>query len=216
MKYAELDAFAKEKARNWYRESALLDEWWKYTYEDAVGCLACLGFDATETKTRRRNNHGAAEVYSSPTIQFSGFYSQGDGASFTGKWEAEKVDMAALKAHAPMDETLHAICAKLSVIALQYPDMTANITRRTGQHSHEMMMSADDVEFGGDWDEEEEEDWTDAMREAEDTLLDLAQDAARWVYKCLEKEYEYQNSDEHVTENIECNEYEFDEYGSIE
>ena len=39
-------------------------------------------------------------------------------------------------------------------------------------------------------------------------------DFAQWIYDSLEKEYEYQMSDEFVTENIEANEYEFDEEGN--
>jgi hypothetical protein len=33
--FAELTEEAKDKAREWYRESALYDEWWESTYEDA-------------------------------------------------------------------------------------------------------------------------------------------------------------------------------------
>ncbi len=34
-----------------------------------------------------------------------------------------------------------------------------------------------------------------------------------WIYRQLEKEYEYQNSDECVDENILCNSYTFTEDG---
>jgi hypothetical protein len=33
--FNELSDKAKEKARDWYRDGAFLDEWWLFTYEDA-------------------------------------------------------------------------------------------------------------------------------------------------------------------------------------
>jgi hypothetical protein len=35
-----------------------------------------------------------------------------------------------------------------------------------------------------------------------------------WLYRTLEKEYEYHNSDEQIEESIRINEYEFDEDGN--
>jgi hypothetical protein len=40
-------------------------------------------------------------------------------------------------------------------------------------------------------------------------------DFADWIYRQLESEYDYANSDESVDENILCNEYEFDENGKL-
>jgi len=42
------------------------------------------------------------------------------------------------------------------------------------------------------------------------TVRESLRDFMRWIYRALEKEYEYQMSDEAVDENIRCNEYEFD------
>lgn len=36
----------------------------------------------------------------------------------------------------------------------------------------------------------------------------------RWIYRALEAEYEYQDSDGQVDETIKANEYEFEEDGS--
>ncbi len=50
----------------------------------------------------------------------------------------------------------------------------------------------------------------DFVRDAIDRAL---RDFADWIYSQLEKEYEYQMSNECVDENIRANEYEFTEEG---
>ena len=49
--------------------------------------------------------------------------------------------------------------------------------------------------------------------DAEDDIAQLMRDFADWIYDQLEKEYEYQCSDNVVEESIIANEYEFDEDG---
>jgi hypothetical protein len=51
------------------------------------------------------------------------------------------------------------------------------------------------------------------LREAEEAAIETARDAMRWIYRRLEREYEYQNSVECVDEVIRANEYEFTEDG---
>ena len=53
-------------------------------------------------------------------------------------------------------------------------------------------------------------------KEACDSLIETARDYMRWIYKQLEKEYDYQNSDECVDENILANEYTFEINGTRE
>lgn len=64
--FNDLDDRAKERARDWYRRGALDYEWWDSTEDYWKDWLVRAGF-------------------SDPEIAFSGFSSQGDGASFTGK-----------------------------------------------------------------------------------------------------------------------------------
>ena len=49
----------------------------------------------------------------------------------------------------------------------------------------------------------------------EDALIELLKDFMRWIYRLLEKEYEYLTSREAIIETIEANDYEFDENGNI-
>ena len=48
----------------------------------------------------------------------------------------------------------------------------------------------------------------------EDDANQIVSDFADWVYRALEKEYDYRMSDECVDESIRANEYEFDEDGN--
>lgn len=63
--FDQLEDRAKEKARSWYREGAFDDEWWEFIFDDWKEWLAKAGFG------------------DDPEINFTGFWSQGDGASFT-------------------------------------------------------------------------------------------------------------------------------------
>jgi hypothetical protein len=48
---------------------------------------------------------------------------------------------------------------------------------------------------------------------AEDALIEALRDLARWLYRQLEREYEYQTSDAVVDEAIIANDYTFTETG---
>jgi len=64
--FDDLQPVAKEKARNWAREGLFGSDWYNLVIEDWQQFLSDIGFDDSE-------------------IAFSGFSSQGDGASFTCK-----------------------------------------------------------------------------------------------------------------------------------
>jgi hypothetical protein len=65
-KFEELNERAKQKVRDWYCESAMHHEWWDSVYETAKQDGEAKGFDIED-------------------IRFSGFWSQGDGAHWTGR-----------------------------------------------------------------------------------------------------------------------------------
>lgn len=64
--FAQLSDEAKETARQEYRENGLDYNWWEHIYEEWTTELEEMGFDGIE-------------------ISYSGFWSQGDGASFTAE-----------------------------------------------------------------------------------------------------------------------------------
>lgn len=192
--FDELDERAKERARDWYRQGAFDYEWWDCTFDDARQCLALAGFNIQD-------------------IYFSGFSSQGDGAVFNGDWRANKAQpVKAMKAHAPTDKELHAIAAEARAIAKMRPDASLAAKHRgRGYYFGRDDVSTfceremDDVARSpAEWREREAED--DAIGER---IFELARDAAHWIYRQLEREYEYQNADEQVDDTIRANEYEF-------
>ena len=138
-------------------------------------------------------------------IFFSGFSSQGDGACFEGSYAYKVGSVKNLKEYAPTDKTLHQIAIDLSKAQRKYfYGLNANI-KQSGHYYHEMCT---EIRVYDDY-----ESWTDV--DTENSIIEPLRDFMRWIYKQLESEYDYLNSDEAVKESIEANEYEFDEDGNI-
>jgi len=197
--FDELSDEAKEKAREWYRQWNCDDSFWsECTIDDAKEIGKLLGMDIDN-------------------VYFSGFWSQGDGACVEGTWRASNVKVDKMKEYAPQDKELHRIVDGLAEIARAYPDGYFKVTHR-GHYSHSG-CTAFDVELPTEQENELEYDAPEykllqvKLGEDEDTLIKLARDFMDWIYKQLEKEWDYQNSDEQVEESIRANEYEFLESG---
>lgn len=184
--FDELSDDAKEKAREWYRSWAFEDNFWsENVIENAKEIAKILGIQIDD-------------------IYWSGFWSQGDGACFVGRYSYAKGAIKAIKALAPQDETLHAIARNFQ--EAQRPNfyrLSAVITHN-GQyyHSHSMTIRVD------------VDDYANVSDESENAVKDALRDFADWIYRQLEAEYEYQDADARVDESIVVNEYEFDEYGN--
>jgi hypothetical protein len=110
-----------------------------------------------------------------------------------------------VKNYAPQDAALHAIVRRLQKVqARNFYRLTAEIDQ-SGRYVHEMTMQFDVSR-------------TDYARVSDDDaekLSDCLRDFARWIYRALETEWEYQASDEVVDELLDVNGYEFDEEGRI-
>jgi hypothetical protein len=55
--------------------------------------------------------------------------------------------------------------------------------------------------------------YQDMTTDAEDAVMSALRDLARWLYRQLEREYEYLSSDEMVDEAILANDYTFTDDG---
>lgn len=200
--FDELDERAKDRAIQKYREMSAHDAIHKHIYEDAKTCFEFCGFADLE-------------------IQYSGFSCQGDGASFVGTWSAADVKPGQLKQHAPQDEELAALDDEFAALKARYPSMTATITRTDSHYCHEHTVTAEAACYNEDNDPingfvYESPHWKlmeTAGLVVADEFEELARRCMRWIYKQLEKEYDYQTSDEHIIDMIEANEMEFDENG---
>jgi hypothetical protein len=197
----ELSDAGQDKARNWYRQTAIEDDWYHFVYEDFAIICGILG---VHLKTRSVRLFGGGTRAKS-CIYFSGFSSQGDGACFEAHYAYEKDALRKIRAHAPQDVELHAIADALQAAQRRnFYQLRADITHR-GRYNHEYCMAIS-LERGSPT----SQDMTDGT---EDAVIEALRDLARWLYRQLEREYEYQTSDTIVDESIIANGYTFTEAG---
>ncbi|RHZ90683.1 antitoxin of toxin-antitoxin stability system [Cereibacter sphaeroides] len=197
----ELSEAAKEKARAWYREGGFDYDWYDAVYEDFQSIAEILGI-RFRTRTLRLMGGGTRQ---DPCIWFRGFWSQGDGACYEGVWRHARGAAARLRAYAPQDAVLHGIADRLQAIQRRnFFQLRAEITHH-GHYSHEYSMRISverDSPVG-----------QDMTPDAEDIVTEALRDLARWLYRQLEREYEYLTSDEAVDESLRANDYTFTEAG---
>lgn len=198
-KYSELSDTAKEKAREWYARASEGDNFFaECVIEDAATIADLMGIDLNLTRTNNGNYK--------PSIFYSGFWSQGDGASFNCNYQYKKGSVADVMNWAPNDKELHRIARALQTIQKRHFYKLRAKSRVSGHYVHARCMSVDA------WHTDDE--YRD-IGEAENDIQECLRDFANWIYKRLETEWEYQNSESVIAENIECNEYEFTEDGEI-
>ena len=200
--FDELSDAAKEKARDWYREGVFNESHdWDHIVEDAATVAALFGLTIGSRVYRTVGGKSGTE----PAVYFSGFWNQGDGASFEGEYEFKADALAAVKAFAPTDAKLHDIVARLHAAQSISGPLSCRITQR-GSYSHENTMLVDFYDYEG---EAADNELGFAQQRVEESLKDFA----RWIYDGLKAEYEYQSADEQVDESIRANAYEFTDDG---
>lgn len=184
--FDELSEEAKEKAREWWREGFQYEEFdYEPIFDDAkeIGKLLGITID---------------------NIYFTGFYSQGDGASFTGDYSYKKGSVKAIKDYAPTDKELHKLAKALADLQKSFfYGLCASIRpNHASRYAHEYSVTV------GAYDNRENHSY-DVDAQAEEELADLLRDFMRWIYRRLRDDFEYHLSDEHVDESCRINEYEF-------
>ena len=197
----ELSEAAKSKAKTWYRELGSHDDWLDAVYDDFERVCDILG---VKIKTKPVRHMGGASRQK-PCIWFSGFWSQGDGASFEAGVRYAKGSVAEIKAYAPQDAELHRIATALQDLQRRnFFQITAEVTHR-GRYYHEFCM-----DITVDRDSPTGQSLTD---DAEAGITEALRDLARWLYRQLQAEHDHLTSDEAVEEAISINEYTFTESG---
>ena len=194
--FDELSDKAKEKAREWWRNGFEFDPF----FDSFQAAARILGIDFEYSRTHRAG----------PNIMWSGFWSSGDGASFTGGYTFAPGCSEAIRAEFPQDEKLHAIADELTVMQsrlrlLESKTLTGKITQRDNRYVHSNTMDATAYDAEGE----------ELEIAVSDELRDIMRRFADWIYASLEEDYEYETGDEAVDESIRANEYEFDEDGGI-
>lgn len=171
------------------------DDWYTFVYDYFREPLEKIGFTDIE-------------------FSFSGFWSQGDGASFTAKFSAP-ASFPELKETETL-ETVRALAGTLQIIAGRFPGLSFAITRDDRRYSHENTVSIDELTT---WPREsidadgigDAPDYWERLKEIEDA----ARDVMRELYRSLEKDYEALTSDENVHDCLSANGYFFDLDGKI-
>jgi hypothetical protein len=202
-KYDELSDKAKERVQSEYARD-LPYFWTESIYDDAARIGDILGIDI---RTRSVKTIGGV-TRMEPCIYWSGFWSQGDGACFEGFYKYAKGSTKKIREYAPKDEVLHKIADRLYEVQRKcFYKLTASV-KHSGHYYHEyctdILVDLDEEAINSKLTREEEEEVKDCLR-----------DFMRWIYAALEKEYEYQTSEEVMKETIEANEWDFDEYGNL-
>lgn len=178
-------------------------EWWDCTYDDFRQICNILGIELDKDEP-----------------SFSGFWSQGDGASWTGRYRACGLSFdgqryiatydlapAKIRKHAPQDEELHRIADELCLLArIYFPAYTRVARGSYTRYVHNSTMTIDDTGSYDEWGSADER-FDEAVIEAlEEPLLTQFRALADWLYKNLESEYEHLTGDEAVAETLEANE----------
>lgn len=193
----ELSDAAKVKARDWYREGAVDHDWYEFVYEDFQRICAILGV-ALKTIPVRLYGGGTRQK---SCIWFSGFWSQGDGACFEGQYRYAAGAVRKIRDHAPKDTELHRIAAALQAVQRRnFFQLHAGIVHRD-RYYHEYCMAIAV--------ERDSPSYQEMTAGAAETVIEALRDLARWLYRQLEREYDYQTSDAVVDEAILANGYTF-------
>jgi len=161
-------------------------DWWDCTYEMWKEDLHEFGFYETD-------------------ISFSGFYSQGDGASFTGR-----VDVYNWIKKNDINGTYRRLLPFIGK-EIDYSDSL----RRDRRHNyvHENTTSLD-INWYIDTNKDHPRIYA-LLDKLEKDIYDHHFQLNKEIYRSLEREHDYLRSDECILECLESNGYEFNEEGDI-
>jgi hypothetical protein len=185
-KFDELSDRAKEAARDWFRRDYPYNDWWDHIYDDAVAVGEILGVTFEHKKAHQ------------PSIWFDGLDGNG-GSSFDGTYSHAKGSAQNIRVYAPQDKELHRIADDL-LEAQRKAFYKLSASCKSRRCNWLDVTVYDDFSYASTAPHYEE-------------VAQALRDFNHWIFKQLEKEYEYLMSDEQVDESILANDYEFDEFG---
>lgn len=176
-KFDELSENAQKKAIEHFRDINVDGDFWhEHVIDDRKEILKSLGF--YEIK-----------------FNFSGFWSQGDGASFTAKFSIpeSKIELAERirKTKKDFPNVGLSLFAQIDFFGAEIECGNFDVYRISHYYSHENTISSD----------------SESMKE-------FARDFSQDTYRALESGYEFLTEGQQIIETIRANEYEFDENGN--
>lgn len=206
---SQLSPSAFERAyEDWRRDGPHYD-WWNSIYEMKI-------------------EDGKARGFEIKSISFSGFWSQGDGASWVGyillpeflDWQ-DKQEKPPLTMHqsnlirAAVENDLCENSIKVDTRGNYCHEMTMYLTYGFGVDYNSPVEELDTGFFAGMSQEDFAELVRPHMDSVDEALLEAARDYARDIYKALEEEHEHLTSEESFREQAESNEWLFTEEGEM-
>jgi hypothetical protein len=165
--------------------------------------------DGIEAWKERLREYGFIE----PDIQFSGFWSQGDGASFTSKAVYLDLYLKAFGRDLYFDKQI-----KLFLDLIESYDVVEfGVERRDYRYVHEYTTKVyyDEYLYQFNRCPRLQRFLSNFITDLCTHMQDKIEELNRKIYKDLNAEYDYLESDEAVMETLEVNEYEFTEDGRI-
>lgn len=180
----ELSDEAFRKAIDDNRDINVDHDWWSIIYEGAIENLEKMGF----------NN---------PSINFTGFWSQGDGASFT----CESIDLNTFL-------TSQKKVTEFAPLYVFFDNVTAKIKRTGAHYVHANMIDASISEYCSHYDENQEKIET-LWIDLENLLTKIAREESEKIYKDLEHYYDDLTTEDAIADALESNDYDFTADGSF-
>lgn len=186
--FNELSAEAKEVAIKKNRDINVEGEWWYDPIQEDFKEIA------------RRLGITIENIY------FSGFWNQGDGAVFEGSYEYKRGVVKGIKGYAPRDKELLRIARALNSLQSKYDrGLIATLKRTDNRYYYPKTVEVEVYDYNNE----------ESIPKDADALAELFYDLMKWLYRSLQKEYEYCISDEAVAETLRINEYDFTADGKI-
>lgn len=202
--FDELDDDAKETAREWFRMGQHETFEADFVIESFETACKILGVELS-TNTVDLYGGGTREKV---CVYWSGFCSQGDGASFEGYYGYAKNAAHNIKKEFGENSELIEFAERFQTIQkANFYQLEASISQNSF-HCHARTMSINVTR--------ESANYQDMNKMAEGEITDILQDLADWLYRRLESEYNWLFEDEQIDDGIKANEYTFDENGNRE
>ena len=212
--FEELSEKAKDKVRSSHAEN-LIHEWWGDTYE----------------YFKERGHERGFELDS---MHFRGFWSQGDGAMWTGEVRLKEFITYHLR---DTDPDHHRYTVLLMLLEEDYIDGRINVEQRGFYYSHSGCMQFETSQQGMVYDlASSDEDtlhhdcvlkganvyqlaegiqYEELLAKLDEWIEKEARGYADELYDALEKEHEFLTSDEAITDSCDINGYRFTEDGDL-
>lgn len=192
--FDELSDNAKEKARDWYREGLFNNmSHFDCVIDDAKIIGALMGIEIDE-------------------VFWSGFSSQGDGACFEGSYAYKKGSVKAVKDYAPLDKKLHEIVEALTSIQKKNGYKLKASVKQSGRYYH---AYSTDINVSLDSYRDKSSEAQERLNGDQEVIEDILRGFMNWIYKQLDKQNDWLNSNESVDKSIKANKYEFLESGKL-